>query len=190
MEFNEIINALEGFKETDEYKNYVGGINPITPDRVKEYLSTDDGKKIVQPDMDKYFTKGLETWKANNLENIITEELKKRNPSSDPKDLEIASMKAQLEAMQAETIRKDLTNKALKIATEKQIPTDLIEYFIGNDEESTMANIKTFEKAFNSAVSVSVDAKIKGNTHIPSADSTEPLTGVELAFQNLTGITL
>lgn len=188
MDFNELIKQLEQFKDTDEYKNYFGGLSQVTPDRVKEYLSTDDGKKIIQPEMDKYFSKGLESWKSNNLEKLINDEITKRNPSADPKDIELAQMKAQLETMQKEALRKDLTNKALKIATEKHLPTDLIDYFIGDDEETTTNNIKIFEKIFNTAVSSSVDNKIKENTHVPPVDKTEPLTGVEQAFQDLTGL--
>jgi hypothetical protein len=190
MEFNEIIEQLEQFKETDDYKNYVGGLSQVTPDRVKEFLSTEDGKKTLQPEMDKYFNKGLETWKANNLEKIVTEELQKRNPSADPKDVELQTVKAQLEEMKAEAIRKDMTNVALKIATEKNLPVDLIDYFVGMDEATTKKNLAILESAFNAKVSASVDEKIKSNTHIPTADKTEPLTGVEQAFKNLTGIQL
>lgn len=190
MEFNEVIEALEGFKGTDEYNNYIGGLAQVTPDSVKEYLSTEDGKKIIQPDMDKYFNKGLESWKANNLEKLVNEEVQKRNPSADPKDIELANMKVQLETIQKEALRKDLANKALKVANEKNLPVDLIDYFIGDSEENTLKNIQAFEKVFNTAVSSSVDTKITSNTHIPTVDKTEPLTGVEQAFQNLTGITL
>jgi hypothetical protein len=188
MDFNEALQQLEQFKGTPEYDNYFGGLQQVTPDRVKEYLATDEGKQTIQPDMDKYFNKGLETWKTNNLDKIVNDEISKRNPSADPKDIELATMKAQLEAMQKETLRKDLANKALKMANEKHLPTDLIDYFIGEDEATTNNNIKTFEKIFNTAVSSSVDEKIKGNTHIPTADKTEPLTGVEQAFQDLTGL--
>ena len=186
MDFNEALQQLEQFKDTDEYKNYFGGL--ITPDRVKEYLSTDEGKKTIQPEMDKYFNKGLDTWKTNNLDKLINDEISKRNPSTDPKDIELAQMKAQLEAMQKEALRKDLANKALKVANEKKLPTELIDFFIGDDEETTNNNIKNFEKIFNTAVSSSVDNKIKDNTHIPPADKTEPLTGVEQAFQDMTGL--
>jgi hypothetical protein len=188
MEFNEALQQLEQFKDTDEYKTYFGGLSKVTPEGVKEYLSTEDGKKLIQPDMDKFFTKGLETWKTNNLDKLINDEIQKRNPSADPKDIELANMKAQLESIQREALRKDLTNKALKIANEKRLPTELIDYFIGEDEDATTNNIKTLEKIFNTAVSSSVDNKIKENTHVPPAGRTEPLTGVEQAFQDITGL--
>jgi hypothetical protein len=187
MDFNELIKQLDAFKDTDEYKNYFGGLT-VTPESVKQYLSTDDGKKLIQPEMDKYFTKGLESWKTNNLEKLINDEITRRNPSADPKDIELNQLKAQLETIQKEALRKDLTNKALKIVTEKHLPSELVDYFIGDDEETTNNNIKTLEKIFNAAVSSSVDNKIKENTHIPPVSKTEPLTGVEQEFQNLTGL--
>ena len=91
MEFNDLIKQLDSFKDSEEYNNYVTGF--MTDDRVKQYLDTENGKKLIQPEMDKYFSKGLETWKTNNLQNLIDEEVKKRFPAVDPKDAEIANMK-------------------------------------------------------------------------------------------------
>lgn len=57
MEFNDLIKQLDSFKDSEEYNNYVTGF--MTDDRVKQYLDTENGKKLIQPEMDKYFFKGI-----------------------------------------------------------------------------------------------------------------------------------
>lgn len=184
MNFNEIIESLKGFEGTEEYENYIAGL--LTADRVNKYLSTDEGKAYVEPIASARFTKGLETWKKNNLQKLVDEKVKELYPEADPKDTELAAVKAELEKMKTESIRKDLTNKALTIANEKGLPVDIIDYFIGGDEEATNTNLGKLEKAFNSALETAVESKLKGNNYIPpDGDDTQPLDGVTAAFAKL-----
>ncbi len=181
MEFKEIIAELDKLKDTDDYKNYIGGF--VTADRVGKYLETDDGKKFIQPILDKYHTKGLETWKTSSLPKVLDDEIKKRFPAADPKDIELANIKKELEQIKNDASRKDLTNKALKIATEKNLPVELIDYLIGSDEESTTNNLNKFETVFNSKLTSSIEAKLKGDkNYVPPNDKTEQMSGVEKAF--------
>lgn len=182
MEFKEIVAELEKFKDTEDYKNYVGGL--MTADRVNTFLETDEGKKLIQPTLDKYHSKGLETWKTNNLSKLMDEEIKKRFPESDPKDIKLAEIQQELERIKAEATRKDLTNKAIKLATSKGLPVEMVDFLVGNDEDTTTANLATFEKLFNEKLSAGVEAKLKSNTHIPPTDDPEQLSGVERAFLN------
>lgn len=95
MEFTEIIAELEKFKGQDVYENYISG--HLTADRINKYLDSDEGKKIVQPKIDSNFTKGLETWKSNNLEKLVSEKVKELYPEQDPKDLELKKVMQELE---------------------------------------------------------------------------------------------
>lgn len=183
MNFNEILVALKAFEGTDEYNQFVAGL--INDERVSSYLDTDNGKKLMQPKLDSYFTKGLNTWKENNLSALVDAKVKELYPDADPKDTEIAAMKAELEKMKAESVRKDLTNKALTVATEKGLPVDLIQFFIGADEKSTMDNMATLEKAYTSAIASGVDAKLKGTGYVPPVDDTEPIDAVTARFMEL-----
>lgn len=174
MDFNEIIESLKEFEGTEDFENYIGG--HVTADRVSKYLETDAGKQFLQPMLDKYHTKGLETWKTNNLEKLVDAEVKKRYPEADPKDTELAKLKADLESMKAESLKKDLTNKALTIATAKGLPVDLISYFVGDSEEATTANLEKLETTFNAEVEKVVTKRL-GKSHKPDAgDDTQQLT--------------
>lgn len=166
MEFNELIESMKSFEGTEDYENYVNGF--VTSDRVSKFLDTEDGKKILEPLYHSHFSKSLETWKTNNLTKLVNEEYKKRHPDADPKDTALAELKAELEKMKAESARKDLTNKALTIATEKKLPIELVDFFVGEDETATTDNLNKFETAFNAALEKMVTAKL-GQSHKPDA---------------------
>lgn len=183
MELKELIEALKQFENTPEYDAYVSG--QMNADRVKKYLETDDGKKFLQPQLDSYFSKGLETWKNNNLDGLVSARVKELYPDADPKDKEIAEVKAELERMKAESLRKDLTNKALTLANEKGLPVDLVDFFIGADEKTTTDNIGKLEKAFSDALSAAVKDKLKGGSYVPPEGEPETMDGVTAAFAKL-----
>lgn len=179
MTFAEIIAAMKQYENSEEYKKFVDSL--FTPERVKAFLDTEAGQKAMQPYIDKQSAKGLETWKTNNLQALIDAEIKTRFPEADPKDTELAKVKAQLEAMQKESARKELLIKAQAVATEKKLPVSLVSYFIGDDEKTTKANLETLEKVFTEALSASVEDRLKQG-HIPNGDKNEQMDGVTAAF--------
>lgn len=170
MEFNELVENMKSFEGTEDYENFVNGF--MTSDRVSKFLDTEDGKKILEPLYHSHFSKSLETWKNNNLAKLVDEEHKKRYPDADPKDTEIAKLKAEFEALKAESVRKDLTNKALTIATEKGLPVDLVNFFVGEDEAATTKNLETLETAFSAAVEKIVTERL-GKSHKPDKGDVE-----------------
>lgn len=182
MTITELIEELKKHTSEPEFETFINEY--VNDDRVGKYLETENGKKFIQPTLDKYHNKSLESWKKNNIENLVNEEIKKRFPEKDEKDVELANVKAELEKMRAEAVRKDLTNKALQIANEKKLPVDLVEYFIGADEKTTTANMGKLEKAFTSAIGAAVDEKLKGG-YVPPEGGTENMDGVTSAFMAL-----
>jgi len=177
--FDEVKAYFETNKDNEDVKGYIGGLNPITPDRVSQFLEGEDGKKILQPKLDQYHSKSLESWKTNNISKLVDEEVKKRFPDADPKDVELKKLQADIEKMKQDALRKDQTNKALKIAQEKKLPTDLIDFFIGNDDETTTANLEKFM-----ATMAAHDEAIKtefamGNSYTPPKDDKSNLSGDE-----------
>ncbi|WP_313757182.1 DUF4355 domain-containing protein [Tissierella sp.] len=177
MDINEVKQFIESNKDNEEVKNYIGGF--ITSDRVESFLGNDDGKKLLQPKLDSYFTKGLETWKSNNLEKLIDEEIKKRFPAKDVKDIELEKVKAELEKIKVDALRKELTNKALLVADEKKLPKDLVEYFIGNDEETTNKNLEALESVFSKHIEALVQERLKGSGYTPPKGGEEGKISME-----------
>lgn len=161
MNIEEIKQFLEQNKENEEVKAFVGELSAVSADKVKGFLETEEGKKLLQPRLDQHFTKSLDTWKENNLEKIVEDEVSKRNPSKTPEQLEVEKLRKEIEAEKAARNRETLVNKALKAADEKKLPKDVIDFFIGENEDSTLENLSKLEESFNAAVQAAVDVKFK-----------------------------
>ena len=168
MELAEITAYLDTNKDTEEVKNYIGGLNPVTTDRANAFLNTEDGKKLMQPKLDTYHSKGLDSWKANNLDGLVASKVKELYPEADPRDIELGKMKTMIEQMKTDSTHKELTNKALKLATEKKLPIELMEFFIGPDEATTVSNLTTLETVFSAHIEAIVAERLKGG-YVPPA---------------------
>lgn len=137
-------------------------------DSFKEKTNSDkDFKAFMDSEKDKHLTKSLETWKSNNLQGLIDEEIKKRFPDKDPKDLKLQELEIKLKEMEKETLRKELTNKALKSAQEKKLPAEIIDYFIGNDEESTNKNLTALETSLQTYTKTVREEILKEGSYTP-----------------------
>lgn len=130
---------------------------------VKDYLDTPEGMKVLQPRLDSHFTKSLETWKTNNLDGLIDQEVRKRNPEKTPEQIELEKLRKEIEQERADRLRADLKAKALGVAQEKGLPTDLVEYLIANDEETTIANLEKYETVHKSVIENAISQEFKAN---------------------------
>ena len=166
MDITEIQSYLDTNKELPEVKSYVGGLNPMTTDRVNSYLDTEDGKKLLQPKLDTYQSKGLETWKTNNLDKIYQERFTKENPAANPKDVELNKLKADFENMKNSTLKEKLTNKTLKEFQELKLPSELVDLIV-SDEDTTRKNIDIIKAIFATRDEAIKTELVKGNSYTP-----------------------
>ncbi|HHX62461.1 MAG TPA: DUF4355 domain-containing protein [Epulopiscium sp.] len=168
MDFKEVKDYIEQNKETEDVKSYLQEFSPLTVEGVKDYLNTNqEGKSWLDSIKDKHLSKGLETWKTNNIENLIGEEVKRRFPEKDEKDIEVEKLRSEVQKMQLEKQREVLTNKAMKIANEKHLPINLVDFFIGENEENTTKNLSVLEEIFSKSVQSEVEKRLKGDGYTP-----------------------
>lgn len=161
MKLEDIKKYFADNQDQAEVKSYLEELSAVSSDKVKGFLETDEGKRVLQPHLDKHFTKGLESWKQNNLDKIVEEEVSKRNPQKSPAELEVEKLRKEIEEERKARNRESLVNKALKVADEKQLPKDVIDFFIADDEENTLANLSKLEEVYSKAVQTAVDSKFK-----------------------------
>ena len=181
MDLEDVKKFFDENKEDEAVKGYLEELSAVSADKVEGFLKTYEGKKLLQPILDKNFNKGLETWKTNNLENLVDDEVKKRNPDKTPEQLEIEKLKKEIESEKNARTRETLVNKALKVAKEKGLPDGIVDFFVGADEESTLSNLSNLEEVFNSAVTQAVDLKFKESGRNPE-------TGISGNNNNIAGI--
>ena len=183
MTLEEIMKFLEENKSKQEVISFVQGL--VTLDRVKAFVANDkDAKSWLDSENDKYNSKALETWKKNNLDKLIDEEIKKRFPDKDPKDVEIEKVKAELERIKQEASKKELTNKAYVLADELKVPKELIPFVLGEDEAETSNNVSKIAEMFNSHITSQVESRLKDGYKPPKGDEFKDVgIGSQLAKQ-------
>jgi hypothetical protein len=168
MDINEVKQFIEGNREQAEVKEYLQGLGKVSVEGIEKYVNEDEGaKKWMDSVKDKHFNKALETWKSNNLEGLITNEIKKRFPEKDGKEIEVEKLKSEIEKMKQEKLHEALTSKAVKLASEKNLPVELVDFFIADNEENTVQNLSALEQSFNSAIQKAVEARLKGEGYTP-----------------------
>ena len=170
MDIKEVKGFIESNKDNEDVQNYVKGF--VTPDRVNEFLTTDEGVKLIQPKIDSNFTKGLETWKANNLEKIVNEKVDaivlEKYPTDTEEQKAFKKLSLDFEAEKKSRIKSELKAIALETATKKGLPPQLAGYFIGDSEESTKANLTLFEEAWTAEKSAAVQKVFADNGRVVS----------------------
>lgn len=172
----EIAKLIEQLKDDDSIDDVISksdlgktlSTNGLTLETFKgKILSDSVFKSYMDSENEKHFSKALETWKNNNLQKLIDDEYKKKYPKADPKDTELTSMKAEIEQMKKEKLRESLTNKALKVATEKKLPIELIDFIVGEDETATNKNLETLAAIFSKRDENLKAELLKDNSYVP-----------------------
>lgn len=161
MNVEEIKNYFEEHKDDKEVKDYLNGLKTVSVDDVKGFLDTEEGKRFIQPELDRYHTKGLESWKEKNLESLIEKEVQKRNPEQSEEQKRISALEKELEKRDAEAKREKLRSYALGKAQELNIPSSLVDRFLGDTDEDTEENLKALKETFDKYVQEGVDSKFK-----------------------------
>ena len=167
----EIKDYIESNSNSEDVKGYVTSLTNL--DGVKNFLETnEDGKKYLGSYSDSRVTKGIETFKQNNLNKLVQEEMKKLNPTLDERDLKYQALERKFEESDKARTKETLTNKAMKIANEKHLPQDLVSYFLGSDETSMNDNLNTLEKSLGAYSQKVRDNILKEGSHVPSNNDT------------------
>ncbi|EZT52551.1 DUF4355 domain-containing protein [Staphylococcus aureus] len=163
MNIEEVKSFFEEHKDDKEVKDYLNGLKTVSVDDVKGFLDTEEGKRFIQPELDRYHSKGLESWKEKNLESLIEKEVQKRNPEQSEEQKRISALEKELEKRDAEAKREKLRSNALGKAQELNLPTSLVDRFLGDSDEDTEQNLKALKETFDKYVQEGVESKFKSS---------------------------
>jgi len=158
---------IEDNKDNQEVQNYLRGLYPITPEGVTAFLDTAEGKKVLQPRLDQHFTKGLETWKEKTLPTLLDEEIKKKFPGETEEQKRLRKLEEELAQERQARVKSELVNKATTLATQKGLPVELVSYFVGQDEDTTVSNLTAVESIFQTHIQKAVEEKFKESGRTP-----------------------
>jgi len=182
MELQEIRAFLAEHRNDEEVMGLLTEL--LNVDVVKRFVAeNEEAQKWLQAEKDRAVSKGIETWKQKTLPGILDEEREKirreLNPEETPEQKELRKLKEEFERERRERQRAELRAKARDIAQEKGLPGALVDYFIGEDEQTTLENLARFEKTWSQAVQEAREGVFKehGRTpHPPSSSSAARFT--------------
>ncbi|MGE7111236.1 DUF4355 domain-containing protein [Lysinibacillus sp. NPDC047702] len=148
-------------------------------------------KSELDSEKDKHHNTALETWKTNQLQMLIDEEVSKRNPQETPEQKRIRELEEKLANQEKENARKTLRENAVKYATgnghDVTFATKWIDKLLGDDETATNATLDDFKTDFDALVQAQVEEKLKGANRNPGGGSgggADLSTGARVAQQN------
>jgi hypothetical protein len=168
MDFEKVKAFLEQNKDNAEVAAYMKGLSQPTADSVKDFLAnSDEGKALWQDQKDRYFNKGLETWKKNNLPSLVDARVSELYPEETEEQKRIKILEKQLEEKEKEQTVERLKTKALSVASEKKLPTKFIDKLLGQNEEETLQNLAAFEEEWNGSITAAVEGEYKRNGYDP-----------------------
>ena len=119
--------------------------------------------------------KGIESWKEQNLNNLIEEEINKRHPQKTEAEIKFEEQQKALEQAQAEKRQLELQIKYQSLMAENKLPMEILDFIAGKDIESTLSNINKFkeltEKLVDERVQKEVDERFRRGSYIPPGNS-------------------
>jgi hypothetical protein len=182
-----IKSFIEANKDSEDVKGLLGSFAPkpeLSIDSIKKYLNeVPEGQSFY----DKSKAEHLDTWKKNNLDKIIQDELKNRGVVEDETQKMIRELREEIERGKKETGRANLKVKVKDLAKEKNLPFQLVDYFLGGDEEETVKNIELLETVWAETLKQAVEAKIGSAARTPhQTDKDDAGTITKEQFKKMT----
>lgn len=166
-ELLELIKDIEDEGEIDEIITSKGFAKPLNFGN-KVVATENDLKSLIDSERDK----GIEGFKKGGMQKLIDAEvLKRTNKEETPVEKELREMKAEFESMKKEKARAEMVAKYKDTLADKKIPSKLIDFVLGEDEETTNANISLFEDSMKSYIDSQVSERLNTGYVPPKDDS-------------------
>lgn len=156
----EVDEVLEGFAKPFD-------VNNITLEDYKNLLANNkEIKGYYTSQLDSKVSKGIESWKKNNLDKLIEEGIKAKSTEGlTEEQKQLRELQEQIEKMKQEKAQAELLESNRGKLKEQGLSEDLAKYVASDDD------ITFFKDLITSSVNAGVQEKIKGNTYTPPTDN-------------------
>jgi hypothetical protein len=122
----------------------------VRPKNREEAAKLIEGDSFLKAENDAGISRAVDShdkkFKADTLPTMIEEELKKRNPAKDPREIEIEKMNAKLADMEKNNTLKEQKFRALAKIREANLPDNFVDRFIGMTDEETDKSLDGYIK--------------------------------------------
>ncbi|MGL5962748.1 MAG: DUF4355 domain-containing protein [Cetobacterium sp.] len=152
------------FLKTEDGKKILKeiGFKDFNDETVMEYLNNDEGRKLSNSIVDKEYDRRFKKWQTEKLPVIIDEEVSKRtNTKEDPKDKIIREMRESQEKFQREIRTKDNRNFVLIEGNKIGMPNEFLDFIVSDSEEVTLENFNKISNVFTQHVNSLVQKTVE-----------------------------
>lgn len=189
----DLLKKIENAKDDEDINSLLTGTDieetfkgeEPTLDVFKGKIKSDKAfQQFMDSENDKYHNKALKTWKENNLEKELEPFIKEKYPDliTDPTQKKLLELEKELAKEKAANTRKDLLTEAVKYANEKGIKLKAIDKFLGDDLDSTKANLDDLAEDWSKGIESVVEQKMKSNSYIPGMGGEGDKTSIGAAL--------
>ena len=185
-------DVLDTLKEQEEIKGLIKpfDVEKITLEDFKKAIA--DNKEIrgyYASEKDRAVTKGIETFKSNNLQKLIDEELKKKsNEGLSEEAIQLKELQAKFEALEKEKTISELKGKYTKLLVEKGLNAELIDFVFNEDEEIFNSNVDKINSIIENSINAKTNEILNNNEYIPPSNGGSNLNRDEEILKKILGI--
>ena len=182
MKKSELLKLLEGIDDegsvdevlskSDFAKSLIDG--GLTLDAFKEKIANDKSfKSFMDSENDKYHSKALETWKTNNLQTIINDEvLKATGKKKSPEQIQIEELQKKFETQEKENTRlKNESTLKTMLSDAGFEPSKTLEFFNVNDMENAETRISNLKALIDEKTQAGIKEAISSGSYVPPGEN-------------------
>lgn len=168
---SELLDLLKDIQDDTDIDEIVSQ-NYLNLDNFKKKLEEAEFKSFMDSEKDKHSAKAIATaldnFKKKDMQKLIDAEVLKRTGDNEtPEQKRIRELEEQFANLQKEKAKSEMISKYKDVLTEKHIPTNLIDFLLGEDDDLTNANINLFENSMKEYIDNKVNDRIKDSSYIP-----------------------
>ena len=170
MENNQEVIVNEEIKaEVEESKAALINKENLTLEELKNIINENEGFKAwLSSEKDRHFSTSLNTWKENNLSKEVEKEISKRYPAETEEQKKLRDLELKLQAMEQESKMKELKANTMRVINDKQLDSEILDFVLSDNEETTIANIDKFEGLIDRLANKRLEEKYKNANTTPS----------------------
>ena len=170
MENNQEVIVKEEIKaEVEESKAALINKENLTLEELKNIINENEGFKAwLSSEKDRHFSTSLNTWKENNLSKEVDKEISKRYPEETAEQKKLRDLELKLQAMEQESKMKELKANTMRVINDKQLDSEILDFVLSDNEETTIANIDKFEGLIERLANKRLEEKYKNANTTPT----------------------
>lgn len=195
IDLNQVAKFISENSKDENVTKFLNTIRPINEDVVKAFLESDEaGKKFAVSFTDRRVNEAIKTHdekftkeKLPTIEAQLREQLSKElNVKETPDQKVMREQKERLDKLEKDYQREKIRNQALELINENKLPfAKLVDKFIGEDLESTAANIEAFKAVWDTEIAEAVKKKMaEDNGRSPDSRGDKKPEPLETQLEN------